>query len=143
MAGRAQSQVDGFGLPVRLDWARDYRGRTAVVYGHVPVARPDWVNNTIDLDTCCVFGGSLTALRWPERELLSVPAARVHAETAKPLGGTDVPSGAQVTADALPDLADVTGVRHMQTGLDGRVRIDAERSAAAVEAMSRFAVPPQ
>jgi protein phosphatase len=37
----------------------------------------------------------------------------------------------------------VTGVRHIQTALHGRVRIDAERSAAAIEAMARFAVPPQ
>src|SRR6266542_1155375 len=57
-----------------------------VVYGHTPVPRPEWVNNTICLDTGCVFGGSLTALRYPERELVSVPAARTYYAPARPLG---------------------------------------------------------
>ena len=55
-----------------------------VVYGHTPVADPEWLNDTINIDTGCVFGGRLTALRWPERELVSVPAQRVYYEPAKP-----------------------------------------------------------
>ncbi len=74
--GETTGETDEFGLPVRLEWARDYRGQAAVVYGHTPVAEPEWVNNTINIDTGCVFGGRLTALRWPERELVSVPAQR-------------------------------------------------------------------
>ena len=45
-----------------------------VVYGHTPVPEPEWLNRTINIDTGCVFGGKLTALRYPERELVSVPA---------------------------------------------------------------------
>ncbi len=55
-----------------------------VLYGHTPVPEPEWVNNTLCLDTGCVFGGRLTALRYPERELVSVPAARVYYEPARP-----------------------------------------------------------
>jgi protein phosphatase len=39
-----------------------------------------WVNNTLCLDTGCVFGGRLSALRYPERETVSVAAHRVWYE---------------------------------------------------------------
>lgn len=84
--GDTTGETDEYGLPVRLPWARDYRGSAMVVYGHTPVPRAEWVNNTICLDTGCVFGGSLTALRYPERELVSVPAARTYYAPARPLG---------------------------------------------------------
>jgi protein phosphatase len=76
--GDTTGEVDDVGLPVRRNWALKYRGRAAVVYGHTYVAQPEWLNNTIDIDTGCVFGGALTALRYPERQLVSVPAKRVY-----------------------------------------------------------------
>jgi Calcineurin-like phosphoesterase len=83
--GDTTGETDEYGLPVRLPWARDYRGSATVVYGHTPVATAEWLNNTICIDTGCVFGGSLTALRYPERELVSVPAARTYFAPARPL----------------------------------------------------------
>ena len=140
MFGETTGEVDEFGLPERIDWARDHRGEVAVVYGHVPVAEAEWVNETIDIDTGCVFGGRLMALRWPEREVASVPARETYARAARPPKGA---SGAQRAADALPDLADVTGVRRIRTALGRGARIDAPRSAAALEVLARFALPPQ
>lgn len=84
--GDATGKLDRDGLPERRDWAAGYRGSAAVVYGHTPVAAPVWVNNTLNLDTGCVFGGALTALRWPEGELVQVPAPRAYAEPRRPLG---------------------------------------------------------
>ncbi len=84
MYGLTTGETDADGLPVRIDWARDYDGAAEVVYGHTPVAEPVWVNRTICIDTGCGFGGRLTALRWPERELVSVPAARPHAARRRP-----------------------------------------------------------
>src|SRR5206468_4222914 len=66
-------------------WAAEYRGSATVVYGHTAVIEPEWLNNTIDVDTGCVFGGALTALRYPERALVSVPAARTYYEPARPI----------------------------------------------------------
>jgi protein phosphatase len=86
--GETTGETDEFGLPVRSDWAASYRGATTVVYGHTPVLRADWVNNTLCIDTGCVFGGKLTALRWPEKELVDVPAERTWFEPIRPLGGT-------------------------------------------------------
>ncbi|RZO55358.1 MAG: hypothetical protein EVA89_26135 [Sandaracinaceae bacterium] len=83
--GDTNGETDDEGLPVRLDWAQDYEGRAAVIYGHTPVRETRWVNGTICLDTGCVFGGKLTALRWPERELVSVAAKRVHYRPPRPL----------------------------------------------------------
>jgi protein phosphatase len=82
--GETTGETDEFGLPVRYPWANDYRGQAMVLYGHTPVPVPEWVNGTLCLDTGCVFGGRLTALRYPERELVSVPAARVYYEPARP-----------------------------------------------------------
>lgn len=82
--GETTGEVDAYGLPVRLNWAADYRGKTTVVYGHTPVAEAEWLNNTIDIDTGCAFGGKLTALRYPERELVSVAAKRMYAVSARP-----------------------------------------------------------
>jgi protein phosphatase len=82
--GETTGETDEFGLPVRYNWAAEYRGPAMVVYGHTPVPTPEWLNRTINIDTGCVFGGRLTALRYPERELVSVPALRTYAEPARP-----------------------------------------------------------
>jgi protein phosphatase len=82
--GDTTGEIDEFGLPVRLNWAAHYRGRAMVVYGHVPVAEAVWQNGTIDIDTGCVFGGKLTALRYPEKELVQVPARRIYYKPARP-----------------------------------------------------------
>ena len=76
--GETTGESDEFGLPIRVNWAAEYRGKAVVVYGHTPVPKPEWLNRTINLDTGCVFGGSLTALRYPEMELASVPAAQAY-----------------------------------------------------------------
>lgn len=86
MYGDTTGEIDAFGLPVRRNWALDYRGETMLVYGHTPVLEPVWINNTIDIDTGCVFGGKLTALRYPETEIVQVDAARVYVEPARPIG---------------------------------------------------------
>lgn len=80
MFGEPTGELDYRGLPIRADWAQTYSGSPAIVYGHTPVEDPEWVNNTLCIDTGCVFGGALTALRWPERELVQVEAQRVHYE---------------------------------------------------------------
>ncbi len=141
--GETTGEVDELGLPVRIDWAADYRGSAMVVYGHTPVAEPRWLNRTINIDTGCVFGGALTALRYPERELVSVPARRVYAGTARNfLAPADGLTPQQEHDDVL-DLADVAGKRVVHTRLRDNVTIREENAAAALEAMSRFAANPK
>ncbi|MFE7619028.1 polynucleotide kinase-phosphatase [Streptomyces sp. NPDC057496] len=137
--GDTTGETDEFGLPVRYPWAEEYRGRATVVYGHTPVPDTSWVNNTICLDTGAVFGGKMTALRWPERELVDVPAEKVWYEPVKPLA-TEAPGG----REGRPlDLDDVQGRRIVETRHMGRIAVREENAAAALEVMSRFAVDPR
>jgi protein phosphatase len=142
--GETTGETDEFGLPVRHDWAAEYRGAAAVVYGHTPVPRPEWLNNTLNVDTGCVFGGRLTALRWPERETVDVPAARVWSEPARPFLTAEEPAlSAQQEVDDVLDIEDVTGKRIISTTLRGNVTVREENAAAALEVMSRFAADPR
>lgn len=143
--GETTGETDEFGLPVRYPWADEYRGRAMVVYGHTPVPEPEWVNHTINIDTGCVFGGKLTALRYPERELVSVSAARAYSEPARPF----LAPAEQALASTPPrppdvlDLGDVIGKRVLNTRLQRNVILQANQTAAALEVMSRFAANPR
>jgi protein phosphatase len=144
--GETTGETDEFGLPVRWNWAAEYRGQAIVVYGHTPVPEPEWLNRTINIDTGCVFGGRLTALRYPERELVSVPAAATYAEPAKPfLPETEAAPalGAQQREDELLDIEDVLGKRIVSTRLARSVTIREENAIAALEVMGRFATNPK
>lgn len=144
--GETTGETDEFGLPIRYNWAAEYRGSAMVVYGHTPVPEPEWLNRTINIDTGCVFGGKLTALRYPERELISVSAKHTYAESKKPfLLPEQLPPtlSAQQQHDDLLDLADVTGKRIVSTRLHGNVTIREENATAALEVMSRFAANPK
>ncbi len=135
--GDTTGETDEYGLPVRYPWANEYRGRAMVVYGHTPVPEAEWINNTICLDTGVVFGGKLTALRYPERQLVSVPAEQVWYEPTRPLSayGTREPG--------VLDIGDVDGTRFVESRYGGRIKIRQENTAAALEIMSRFAVDPR
>ena len=141
--GETTGETDEFGLPVRYPWANEYRGRAMVLYGHTPVPKPEWVNGTLCLDTGCVFGGELSALRYPEREIVSVPAARVYYASARPFPvNPGAASPGNGPANAL-DLADVIGRRAVETAYHGRITVREENAAAALEVMSRFALDPR
>ncbi|WP_165225587.1 polynucleotide kinase-phosphatase [Aquisphaera insulae] len=144
--GETTGETDEFGLPVRYNWAKEYRGEAMVVYGHTPVPTPEWLNRTINIDTGCVFGGKLTALRYPEKELVSVPAARTYCEPARPFLPVEEQAPrltAQQAHDEVLDAEDVLGKRIISTGLRGNVTIREENAAAALEVMSRFAADPR
>jgi protein phosphatase len=141
--GETTGETDEFGLPVRFNWAAEYRGKAMVVYGHVPTPTAEWVNRTICIDTGCVFGGKLTALRYPELDLVEVPALRVHCEPVRPLAPAAPDRTAQQAADTMLDIEDVSGKRTITTALMGHVRIEPENAAAALEVISRFAVDPR
>jgi protein phosphatase len=144
--GETTGETDEFGLPVRYNWAAEYRGSATVVYGHTPVPEPEWLNRTINIDTGCVFGGRLTALRYPEKELVSVPALHTYAEPARPFLPAEASAPAlsvQQQFDDVLDMTDVTGKRLIDTRLMKHITIREENAAAALEVMSRFAVNPK
>ncbi|MCB9135108.1 MAG: polynucleotide kinase-phosphatase [Anaerolineales bacterium] len=143
--GETTGETDEFGLPVRYPWAEDYRGRALVVYGHTPIPEPEWLNHTINLDTGCVFGGKLTALRYPEKELISVPASRTYSEPARPFLPPEeaAPPATPPRPHDILDLSDVSGKRILDTRLQRKIVLQANQTAAALEVMSRFAANPR
>ncbi len=154
--GQTTGETDEYGLPVRYPWAQDYRGRAMVLYGHTPVPTPEWVNNTLCLDTGCVFGGRLSALRYPERELVSVPAAEVYYQPARPFPAShETPDREAAEREAgagdaaarrdpgVLDITDVAGTRVIETQYQKRIKVREENAAAALEVMSRFAIDPR
>jgi protein phosphatase len=144
--GETTGETDEFGLPVRFNWAAEYRGPAMVVYGHTPVPEPEWLNRTVNIDTGCVFGGKLTALRYPEKEFVSVPAVRAYCEPARPfvLKEQQAPNlTAQQSHDEVLDAGDVLGKRIVSTRLRGGVTIREAHATAALEVMSRFAANPK
>lgn len=140
--GESTGEVDEFGLPVRYEWAADYRGGAMVVYGHTPVPEALWLNRTICIDTGCVFGGKLTALRYPEKELVQIDARRVYYEPVKPLRPEPAAAPQRAYGDLL-DISDVQGKRLITTRMHHSVTVREENGAAALEVMSRFAVDPR
>jgi predicted kinase len=139
--GETTGETDEFGLPVRYNWAAEYRGRAMVVYGHTPVPEPEWLNGTICVDTGCVFGGKLTALRYPEKELVSVPALQTYYESAKPFLPVEDQAPAltaQQQYDDVLDIDDISGKRIISTRLHRTVTIREENSIAALEVMKEW-----
>jgi len=140
--GETTGETDEYGLPVRLPWANEYRGKAFVVYGHIPNPEVLTVNNTACIDTGCVFGGKLTAFRYPEKEIVQVKAKQIYYASVKPFLDT---SGAN---NYLLNIDDVTGQRFLNTASFGyklrrSIKINEENSAAALEIMSRFAADPR
>ena len=143
--GETTGETDEFGLPVRYDWAADYRGKALVAYGHTPVPEPLFLNNTVNLDTGCVFGGKLTALRYPEREIVSVQSHPTYYEPARQFlpEAPGVQRLMQHSQDDVLDLEDVVGKRLVDTRLKPKITIREENAIAALEVMSRFASDPK
>ena len=134
--GEATGEIDEYGLPVRLNWASEYRGRATVVYGHIPQLEVQSMNGTYCIDTGCVFGGKLTAYRYPERELVDVDALARYYTPVKPL------SPVQSSVDDVLTVGDVQGRLYLNTGLMPGITVQENNAAAALEIMSRFAADP-
>lgn len=140
--GETTGETDEYGLPVRYAWANEYRGKANVVYGHTPIPTSNWLNNTINIDNGCVFGGKLTALRYPEKELVSVVSKQVYSTPIKPLLAKASDNRTRTENDIL-SLNDVLGKKIISTHLHHNVTILEENSIAALEVMSRYGINPK
>lgn len=136
--GETTGETDQYGLPVRLNWATEYRGSAAVVYGHIARRTVKAENRTYCIDTGCAFGGKLTALRYPEMQYMDVPAKRQYYEPIKPL---EEESPEEDLGDLLT-IGDYNQKMHIETALGLSVDIRENNAAAALEVMSRFAADP-
>ena len=135
--GETTGETDEYGLPVRFPWANEYRGKALVVYGHIPNLEAQIINNTACIDTGCVFGGKLSAYRYPEKEIVQVKAKQEYYAALKPFREKE-----SLSFDDMLNIDDVIGQRFLNTRLRQSIKINAENSAAALELMSRFAADP-
>lgn len=135
--GETTGETDEFGLPIRLPWAEEYRGSATVLYGHTPFQEVQSLNRTHCIDTGCVYGGKLTAYRYPEKEIVQVSARQTYFAPAKSL------SLQPKAQDDLLEIQDVLGRRYITTRLHQQaITVQEENAAAALEIMSRFAADP-
>jgi protein phosphatase len=141
--GETTGETDEFGLPERLDWAASYHGQALVVYGHTPFEKPRWRNMTVNIDTGCAFGGALTALRYPEKETVSIPARESYATPARPLRSEEETTPDDAGGVDGLDIASLTGKLILHTTHAPTVIVPEENTMAALEVMSRFAIDPR
>jgi polynucleotide kinase-phosphatase len=141
--GETTGEIDEFGLPVRYNWARGYKGKAMVVYGHTPIPETEWLNNTLNIDTGCVFGGKLSALRYPEKEIVQVAAREIYCEPIRPIQPTKEQQSAQQEFDDLLDIEIINGKNLIETKFHSKVIVREENAVAALEVMSRFAMNPK
>lgn len=141
--GDTTGEVDQYGMPVRLNWAADYRGNAHVIYGHTPVASPEWLNHTANVDTGCVFGGKLTALRYPEKQFVSVPAKKTYCEPSRPFLKNPSKLSAQQQVDLLSDIEETSGKWNVSTNLISNITIQQKNGFAALQALHGSDVDPR
>ena len=66
--------------PAHPPWYELYTGKKLVVYGHWALKGLTVRENTIGLDSGCVWGGALSALELPGRKITQVKAHAVYAD---------------------------------------------------------------
>ena len=72
------------GLPIRYNWAADYRGKALVVYGHTPVAEPLVAEQYRQYRyRLCLWRQAYGAPVPRESEIVSVPAGVTYYESAQ------------------------------------------------------------
>ncbi len=142
MYGETTGILDENNLPERIDWAKDYNGKALVVYGHTPIQFPEFDHNTINIDTGCVFGATLTALRYPERELVQVDALKTYSKPSRPIRER-MRETINLPIDDVLNIQDVQGRQVLQTELVKNITIREENAIPALENMSRFTIHPR
>lgn len=131
--------TDGFnedGKPVRKDWFVHHKGSMLIIWGHDPKPQPLVINNTINIDQGVVFGGKLTALRYPETEFVSVKAAKDYS------GDTDNPliEWEKKRFDP-PNIERFINGFEVQTDCLGVIKVQQNNVKAAIDTVSHYTVP--
>lgn len=131
--------TDGFddaGKPIRKDWSIHHKASTLIIWGHDPKPKPLIINNTINIDQGVVFGGELTALRYPEKEFVSVKAKKDYSDA-------DSYPFKELEKKRLnpPNLAKFINGYSVLTDDFGEIQIPKEYAIPSIDTVSHFTVP--
>ncbi|MCM3388149.1 polynucleotide kinase-phosphatase [Ureibacillus chungkukjangi] len=128
--------LDETGKPIRKDWTIHHKTSTLIVWGHDPKLKPLVVNNTINIDQGVVFGGELTAFRYPEQEFVAVQAKQDYS------GGHNNPL-IELKKKRLnpPNIAKFIDGFSILTEHIGSVKVPKEYGLASIDSVSHFTVP--
>lgn len=128
--------MDSDGKPIRGDWYRKHLSKELIIWGHDPKPEPLVVNNTINIDQGVVFGGKLTAIRYPEREFISVKAQQDYAQIEdNPLKKW------QETRLALPNVHRFINGFSVWTDTYGEINCPQNNVKAALDKVSHYTIP--
>lgn len=128
--------LDETGKPIRKDWTIHHKTKTLIVWGHDPKPKPLIMNNTVNIDQGVVFGGALTAYRYPEREFVSVQAEKDYSEgKSNPL--------MELKKKRLnpPNIAKFLNGYSVLTETFGEIKIPKEYAIPSIDLVSHFTVP--
>lgn len=84
--GEIDGRIDSNGYPIRQrNWINQYEGTAVICHGHINVEEVEIFNTpnggkVYNLDTGCVFGRKLSALKFPEMEIVEIKAKKVYYE---------------------------------------------------------------
>lgn len=123
------------GRPIRSDWYTEHQSPLLIIWGHDPQPKPLKINQTLNIDQGVVFGGALTALRYPEETVESVPAMQDYAQDAQnPL------LAAQAKRFDPPNIQQFINGFQVET-VFGHISIQAGQAKAAIDTVSHYTVP--
>lgn len=128
--------LDETGRPIRKDWTIHHKTSTLIVWGHDPKPKPLIINNTINIDQGAVFGGELTAFRYPEKEFVSIQAEKDYSN------GKNNPL-IELKKKRLdsPNIAKYINGYSVLTDVIGEIQIPKEYAIPSIDMVSHFTVP--
>ncbi len=128
--------IDERGKPIRKDWFINHKTSALIVWGHDPKPQPLVINNTINIDQGAVFGGQLTAFRYPEKEFISVKAKENYS-------GVDDNPLQEWERNRLnpPNIGKFINGYSVLTEQLGEINIHQDFVKPAVDTVSHFTIP--
>ncbi|GIN84967.1 polynucleotide kinase-phosphatase [Heyndrickxia sporothermodurans] len=131
--------TDGFddsGKPIRKDWFIHHQTSPLIIWGHDPKPQPLFVNNTLNIDQGAVFGGKLTAYRYPEKEIISISAKKDYSSSIhNPLLEWEK------KRFAAPNIGKFLNGYSVLTKDLGEIKVSKEIVLPAIDTISHFTIP--
>ena len=130
--------TDENGSPIRGEWYMQHNSGETIIWGHEPKLEPMRIKRTINVDQGVVFGGKLTALRYPEETFMFVNALENYA------GDDNNPIlKAKVKQFPILQARDYLDGFTVSTKFGQDIYIPKEKALAALDTFSHYTLPAE